>query len=98
MLDGKGGADTMTGDAGDDTYMVDDAGDRVIEAAGGGSDTVYASTSYTLAAGQSVELLRTDLRSAARTAINLTGNEFAQTPQRQCRAPTRSTAAAAPTP
>ena len=47
----------MTGGSGNDIYYVDNAGDQVIEAVGGGSDNVYASVDYTLAAGQEVEAL-----------------------------------------
>ena len=48
----------MTGGSGNDFYYVDNAGDQVIEAVGGGSDNVYASVDYTLAAGQEIEFLR----------------------------------------
>jgi Ca2+-binding RTX toxin-like protein len=50
LLDGGAGADTMSGGLGDDAYIVDDAGDVVIEAAGEGVDTVNSSVSITLSA------------------------------------------------
>ncbi len=76
-LDGGGGADRMTGYGGDDAYYVDNAGDLVFEASNGGNDTVFARTSYVLAAGQSIEILRAS-SVAGTTAMDLTGNEIAQ--------------------
>jgi Ca2+-binding RTX toxin-like protein len=77
-LDGRGGADRMIGGAGNDVYVVNlapadptAARDVVIEAPGGGVDTVESSVSYTL--GDHVERL-VITGSAAR---NGTGNGLA---------------------
>lgn len=78
VIDGRGGADRMYGLGGDDIYLVDNAGDIVFEAAGGGTDFVRASVSYVLRAGQEIERLSV-LDASSVAAINLTGNEFAQT-------------------
>ncbi|MBS7791698.1 hypothetical protein KTR66_16965 [Roseococcus sp. SDR] len=44
------GADSLVGGAGDDTYHVDDAGDVVVEQAGGGYDRVVATLDHVLGA------------------------------------------------
>jgi trimeric autotransporter adhesin len=48
VLDGGASADTMIGGDGDDTYFVDHTYDTVIEADGGGNDTVVATFSTDL--------------------------------------------------
>jgi len=76
ILDGAGGADTLEGRQGNDTYIVDNANDVVLEStAEDDNDTVLASVSYTLGTGVLVETLAT-VNAAATTAINLTGNNI----------------------
>ncbi|MFY9294377.1 MAG: M10 family metallopeptidase C-terminal domain-containing protein [Methylorubrum rhodinum] len=77
VINGGIGRDAMTGRGGDDTFIIDNIGDRVREAAGGGSDTVLGSTSYALAAGQEIEALQL-LSSTGTARLNLSGNEFGQ--------------------
>lgn len=68
ILSGLDGADRMTGLGGDDQYWVDSKADRVIEAAGGGYDQVFANVDYVLA--DQVEALTL----IGRTNIDATGN------------------------
>jgi Ca2+-binding RTX toxin-like protein len=71
VLDGGAGADTLTGGSGGDTYIVDNVGDKVVEAGGDGyHDSVLSSVSFTLQS----ELEELDLTGWA--AINATGNSL----------------------
>jgi Ca2+-binding RTX toxin-like protein len=54
-LNGGAGADTLIGGLGDDLYIVDNAGDIVVENAGAGLDAVQSSVTWTL--GANVEVL-----------------------------------------
>ena len=71
ILSGGAGADEMRGAAGNDTYVVDNALDLAIEAAGAGTDRVTSSVNFTL--GGNVE----NLILASTAAINGTGNTLA---------------------
>jgi Ca2+-binding RTX toxin-like protein len=75
-LYGGEGSDYLIGGTGNDIYYVD-SGDTVEEAAGEGSDAVYASASFTLTAGAEVELIGTQDHSST-AALDLAGNGFAQ--------------------
>ena len=55
MIDGGGGGDRMVGRGGDDTYIVDNVLDRVIEGAGNGTDTVLSSVDFRIRGGSHVE-------------------------------------------
>lgn len=70
-LDGGPGADRTAGGAGNDVHVIDNAGDLVIEAAGGGRDLVRASVSHVLAAN--VE----DLTQTGSAGLRGTGNGLA---------------------
>lgn len=69
ILDGGAGADYMAGGADSDTFIIDSAGDVVVEAAGEGSDLVVTLISYTL--GANLEKLES---AHGLFDISLTGN------------------------
>ena len=70
-LDGGAGADVMYGGLHDDVFIVDDTGDVVIEAEGGGSnDEVRSSVSHTLSAWVN------NLTLTGNAEISGTGNEL----------------------
>lgn len=73
-LNGGAGADIMKGGSGNDIYVVDNAGDKVTELSGQGTDVVESSVTFSLA-GQHIETLK--LTGSA--AITGTGNGLVNT-------------------
>jgi trimeric autotransporter adhesin len=70
VLNGGTGADSLSGYGGNDTYLVDNLGDMVVEGQNGGIDTVQAVVSYTLS--RDIE----NLTLTGTSAINATGNDL----------------------
>src|SRR5262249_36385439 len=71
-IDGLAGADTMQGATGDDTYVVNNSGDKILEAAGEGTDTVQATLSIDLSQAAFANVENVTL--AGIGAINATGS------------------------
>ena len=72
-LDGGAGEDTLAGGGGNDVYIIDVAGDDVVETGGpmGGIDTIFSKVDYALGANE--ERLVLDAKGKAAAA---TGNEL----------------------
>ncbi len=73
IFNGNIGADTMIGGAGNDTYYVNNAGDKITENTNQGTDKVFSTLSYTL--GLNLE----NLELTGTSAINATGNTLNNT-------------------
>jgi Ca2+-binding RTX toxin-like protein len=77
-IDGGAGNDQLFGLRGNDLYLVDSAGDSVIETGSQGIDEVRTSVSWSMTAGADVETLRTTDDNGT-TAIDLAGNASGNT-------------------
>ncbi|MEO1193734.1 MAG: calcium-binding protein [Pseudomonadota bacterium] len=79
-LNGASGSDTAAGGAGNDTFIVDTAGDVLLETANGGIEDVVRSNAadFTLGSGADGHVERGNINDDAGDA-DLRGNEFANT-------------------
>ncbi|ESQ77680.1 S-layer family protein [Asticcacaulis sp. AC402] len=71
LLDGGASIDLLSGGLGDDTYVVDNAADNVVELSSSGTDTILSSVTYSLSGRQVENLILTGSAS-----LNATGNGF----------------------
>lgn len=81
-LDGGAGNDLMTGGLGDDLYVVTSAGDRVIEDANAGIDTIRSSLNYTLGSNvENLTLVGDGVLNGTGNALNnvIIGNNYSNT-------------------
>ena len=69
-INGGTGIDTLIGGVGNDIYVVDTTTDVITENAGGGTDTIQSSVTFTLAALTNIE----NLTLTGASIINATGN------------------------
>ncbi|MEP0888449.1 calcium-binding protein [Leptolyngbya sp. PL-A3] len=76
LLDGGDGVDSLEGGLGNDTYVVSEAGDQIVEAANAGIDLIRSAITFDLStSGNNVENLT--LLEGEPTALNATGNTLA---------------------
>ncbi|AFZ28724.1 Hemolysin-type calcium-binding region [Gloeocapsa sp. PCC 7428] len=74
FFEGDGDPDILLGGDGNDTYIVVESGDRIIETANAGIDTVIAYNSYTL--GNNIENLTLGEQPYSSSSISGTGNRL----------------------
>ncbi|MEQ1952390.1 calcium-binding protein [Mesorhizobium sp. CN2-181] len=75
---GAGATDTLKGLGGNDTYLIYNSGDLIVEGATQGTaDRIAAAVDYLLGAGVHVEAMQTTSLTGT-SGIDLTGNEIAQ--------------------
>jgi Ca2+-binding RTX toxin-like protein len=72
-LEGGTGIDTLVGGAGSDVYLIDSLADRVVELAGGGTDTILSALPISLAQAWAIEVEALTYTGA--TGAILTGND-----------------------
>ncbi|WP_181824688.1 S8 family serine peptidase [Phaeobacter gallaeciensis] len=77
---GNGGPDTLIGGAGEDTYLIRNVGDTIVETVGEGTqDKVQSFVNFALAADDDIEFLEVHSSFNTGTTRSLTGNAMAQT-------------------